>query len=165
MVIKEIWKTIPKFNNYECSNLGRIRNKNGRILSSGKSLNKGYKRVTLRKIHKGKQYYYELHRLIALTFLGKCPKGKEVRHLDGNPLNNAIKNLKYGTRSENINDRWIHGEDLSKTFSKKLDRNKVKEIKILIESKKYKQKEIAKKYNVSNTTISAIKYGNIWKNR
>jgi hypothetical protein len=161
--MKEIWKNIPNFNNYEASNLGRIRNKNGRILSTGKSLEKGgYKRVTLRKRYKGKQYSHAVHRLIILTFKGKCPVGKEVRHLDGNPLNNKIKNLVYGTRSENINDRWIHGEDVAETYATKLCRKDANDIRKLIKTKKYKQREIAKIYNVSDTTICAIKYGVIW---
>ena len=42
------------------------------------------------------------HRLVAATFLGTIPKGKEVNHKDGNKNNNVPENLDYMTRSENL---------------------------------------------------------------
>ena len=42
------------------------------------------------------------HRLIAQTFIGKIPKGKEVNHKDGDKHNNHPSNLEYMTRSENL---------------------------------------------------------------
>jgi hypothetical protein len=44
-----------------------------------------------------------------LAFVGPYPEGMEIRHLDGNPENNALENLKYGTRSQNIQDQIRHG--------------------------------------------------------
>jgi hypothetical protein len=41
------------------------------------------------------------HRLIAQTFLGPIPKGKEVNHVDGDKHNNHPSNLNYMTHSEN----------------------------------------------------------------
>ena len=43
------------------------------------------------------------------AFVGPCPEGQEVRHLDGDPTNNAINNLAYGTGSENKRDMYLHG--------------------------------------------------------
>jgi len=37
-----------------------------------------------------------------LAFVGVCPDRCEVLHLDHNPANNALTNLKYGTRGENV---------------------------------------------------------------
>jgi hypothetical protein len=47
--------------------------------------------------------------LVALAFLGPCPDGQEVRHLDGDPLNNRVDNLEYGSRTENILDVYRIG--------------------------------------------------------
>lgn|SRR5690625_1487415 len=59
----------------------------------------------------GKRKTTQIHRLVAGAFLGPRPDGMEVRHLDGNPQNNRLGNLAYGTRSENRIDRVRHGVD------------------------------------------------------
>lgn len=43
------------------------------------------------------------------AFAGPCPEGLEVRHLDGDPANNRLTNLCYGTHSENVQDSLRHG--------------------------------------------------------
>ncbi len=43
-----------------------------------------------------------VHRVVAQTFIGKIPKGKEINHLDGDKHNNNINNLEIVTRQENI---------------------------------------------------------------
>lgn len=50
-----------------------------------------------------------VHRLMADAFHGLRPEGLEVRHLDGNPRNNVIGNLRYGTHQENAVDVVDHG--------------------------------------------------------
>lgn len=49
------------------------------------------------------------HHLVLLAFEGKRPDGMdEIRHLDGNKLNNDLSNLAYGTTKQNAADRKIH---------------------------------------------------------
>ncbi|MCK9569061.1 HNH endonuclease [Candidatus Pacearchaeota archaeon] len=50
-----------------------------------------------------------VHHLILETFTGSRPKDQECRHLDGNPANNTIENLCWGTRKENYEDSVQHG--------------------------------------------------------
>lgn len=50
-----------------------------------------------------------VHSLVAEAFLGPRPEGQEVRHLDGNGMNNDVSNLVYGTRQQNQRDRVEHG--------------------------------------------------------
>lgn len=66
-----------------------------------------YHRVSLSK--KGVSAAKLVHRLVAFAFLGAPTQGQEVRHLDGNPDNNAASNLAWGTRSENMMDAVRHG--------------------------------------------------------
>jgi hypothetical protein len=46
-----------------------------------------------------------LHDLVTTAFIGPKPKGLEVLHWDDDPNNNAITNLRYGTRAENKADQ------------------------------------------------------------
>ncbi len=50
-----------------------------------------------------------VHRLVAEAWIGPRPDGKQVRHVDGDPSNNAPWNLRYGTPSENAIDKVRHG--------------------------------------------------------
>lgn len=50
-----------------------------------------------------------LHKLITSAFFGPRPEGLVVRHLDGDPTNNSLDNLRYGTPSENNFDTVRHG--------------------------------------------------------
>lgn len=50
-----------------------------------------------------------VHVLVPEAFRGPCPKRHEARHLDGNPSNNHLDNLLWGTRKENCADTRRHG--------------------------------------------------------
>lgn len=104
---------------YEISDAGRVkslarvdaRGRNRlkeRFLSPSEGVG-GYLRVNLRK--GGRQTKKLVHRLVLEAFVGPCPPGKECRHMDGNPKNSRVENLKWGTKSENALDRTIHGTD------------------------------------------------------
>ena len=69
----------------------------------------GYPSVRLTPMF-GRRKRLKVHALVATAFLGARPSpAHEVRHLDGNPLNNAAENLAWGTRAENAADRERHG--------------------------------------------------------
>lgn len=101
------WKEIPGLEGrYEASNTGLIRNAwRGNVL---KPFNiKGYDSVCTWDSERYKHKRHGVHRLVAAAFLG--PSEMQIRHLDGNPLNNKICNLAYGTAKENSMDRHKHG--------------------------------------------------------
>ena len=64
----------------------------------------GHLRVDLRAA--GQKYTYGVHQIVARTWHGT--DGDLVRHLDGDPANNAAGNLKHGTHRENAFDRVGH---------------------------------------------------------
>lgn len=70
----------------------------------------GYHRVALS--HDGHRRSVFVHKLVLITFFGPCPAGMECRHIDGNPANNHKDNLAWGTRSENSQDKIMHGTDM-----------------------------------------------------
>lgn len=106
----ETWAPIPGYGGrWEASTEGQVRSIPRRRTKGGvlkQYVNKrGYLALTLgRETH-------EVHRLIALTFVGPRPEGQEVRHVNGDPLNCRSSNLAYGTRSENALDKRAHGTD------------------------------------------------------
>lgn len=51
-----------------------------------------------------------VHRIVCATWHGAPPfEAAQVRHLDGNPVNNQAHNLAWGTAAENAADRLRHG--------------------------------------------------------
>lgn len=82
------------------SNLGRVKNKHGRILKPEYS-NKGYACVILRK--NGNNYKFRVHRLVADLFIPNPENKSEVNHKDENKSNNEVSNLEWCTRKENMN--------------------------------------------------------------
>ena len=103
----EIYKKIIGYENYEVSNLGYVRNINtGKIIKS--RLDKdGYYIIDLSNNNKRKTF--QLHRLIALAFLPNPQNKSVVDHIDNNPLNNNVNNLRWASPSENQ-----HNSKLSK---------------------------------------------------
>lgn len=68
----------------------------------------GHLQVTLRR---GKVKRSHLVHVLVLSAFGclRPEESIECRHLDGNPSNNVVSNLKWGSRSENMLDRIAHG--------------------------------------------------------
>ena len=60
----------------------------------------GYASVTL--WHKGKGKQVLIHKIIALSFLPNPNNFPEVDHIDCNPLNNDLSNLKWISREDNL---------------------------------------------------------------
>jgi len=95
------WKTIPTYSSYEISNYGQVRRigSNKNLSASTKKGKHPYQRVHLCK--DGKAKYLLVHRLVLEAFVGPCPPGYQCLHLDNNPRNNRLDNLKWGTPKEN----------------------------------------------------------------
>ena len=99
---------------------------------------------------------------MADSFLVKKSEGLIIRHLDNNPQNNRVDNLKWGTYLENENDKIENGTWNTRNGGAKLTSKQVIEIRELIESGE-KHESLAKIYNVSRPTITRIANKKIWK--
>lgn len=122
----ETWKDIPGYERiYEASNLGRVRthiNKTTRTKKHGvrkwkqrvlkqKTDKNGYKRVTLWKDNKSKDFL--VHRLVALAFIPLVDGKDCINHVDGNPSNNNVENIEWCNHKENLMHAYKTG--LNKT--------------------------------------------------
>ncbi len=108
----ETFVKIDGFEEYEVSNLGKVRNmKNGRILKP--YLNQsGYLRHCLCENNKRK--YLFLHKIIATAFIDNPEEKPCVNHIDENKLNNDLSNLEWCTVKENN----IHGTRMKRIAEK-----------------------------------------------
>lgn len=147
----EIWKQIVLENidmegkTYFVSNLGRFKNSSGIIMDNYKVNENGYIKVYV--YNKS----YSLHRLIALSFIENIENKEQVNHIDGNKLNNSVKNLEWVTNSENQIHKFKTGLGNSctvKIVQYDLEMNKIKEFSSIVEA--------AKALNIGKTNISGV---------
>ena len=88
---------------------GRVRRYKGKVLRTTPKQRGGYPVVCLYSQDKGQTRH--IHALVAEAFIGPRPEGMEVCHGDGDPANNRLDNLRYGTSRENKLDTVRHGTD------------------------------------------------------
>ncbi len=114
-------KLIPGYPGYEADAMGRVysvAHGNGRELRGKPNPQSGY--VYVRMMTESTRKSVRLSCLIAKLFLGDAPSpAHQVRHLNGNKLNNAATNLKWGTAKENAEDRDRHGTTVKGELSHK----------------------------------------------
>ena len=109
--MKEEYRSIDGHPGYEVSNYGNIksykRDPNGVIRKPGRH-NKGYLKIGF--YEKGKYINYFIHRLVLSTFIGPPPADRpQTRHLDGDPTNNKLSNLRWASQAENEDDKRYVG--------------------------------------------------------
>lgn len=108
--ITEEWKPVVGFGDlYEVSNLGNVRSiqfhGKPKIKALTQSTNKyGYKFVKLRDWYNNIAGSYPVHRLVALAFIPNPENKPQVDHIDTNPSNNTVTNLRWVTSLENQNN-------------------------------------------------------------
>ena len=129
--MKEVWRPVPGWETlYEVSDLGRVRSLDRVVRQRSRSGNwidqpyyakvlkqsatggrvKGsrYSCVALAKDNKTKTAY--VHHMVAEAFIGPRPDGAEVNHKDCDKTNNAVDNLEYVSRDENIAHALANGK-------------------------------------------------------
>lgn len=162
--MQELWQDIPgREGHYQASTLGRIRSLDrfvpgvngskrlikGRVLRPGRYDKCGHVSVVLGRGENGKP----VHQLVAATFLGECPLNQEVLHINGDPADNRLENLRYGTRTDNILDVYRQGKAWRKLTAE--DVKNIRREKALGCS----AKELAARYCVSESHIYTVVKG------
>ncbi len=148
----EIWKDVPGYEGqYRVSDAGNVMSYRQR--AEGRLLRPGRMPVGHMSVALGRGNSQCVHKLVLLAFVGPPPPKHECRHLNGNPSDNRLANLRWGTRSENIRDKTLHDQCKLKVAD-------IRTIRKALETVRHgQQRELAKAYGVSEGTISAIKTG------
>lgn len=155
---------------YSVSSMGRVRRevsaangaRVGRILKGhvGKI---GYPVVQLKDGTRLKTA--TVHRLVAEAFIGACPKGWEVNHINGVKTDPRVENLEYVTSSGNRRHAYDSGLTPSgmRHHWATLSDDDVREIRTLRATTRMSPREIAERFGVSPQTVSRIASRSTWR--
>ena len=100
--MSETWKPVPGHGGYLVSDRGRVRGPSGAVLKPDTN-GHGYLYIAI----SGRKQ--RVHRLLLTTFVRPPKPGEVTRHLNGNPADNRLENLAWGTQAENMQDSVRHG--------------------------------------------------------
>lgn len=160
---EEIWKPYPKDPRYTVSNHGRVIGRKENMMKPY-VCPKGYKRLGL--CDAGKRKYEFVHRMVLSAFVGNSDL--HVDHIDGNPSNNNVTNLRYVTPKENCANNMVLGT-VNRGESHgmaKLTAAQVTEIRskfVRIHAHKSNANDLAKEYGVSVGAILNLINRKSWK--
>ena len=152
---------------YEVSDMGRVRSLprlvrrgrgtqfvRGRILEQIRGCG-GYLCVNLYKAGIG--HSARVHSLVLEAFNSPRPDGMGCRHLDGNPENNKLANLRWGTQRENREDCVAHGRT-----TRKLSASDVRLVRAR-HAGGATIRQLAQEHEVDRATISNVLHGRCYR--
>ena len=126
----------------------------GMLVQKPMRVHDGYYRVNLRDGNTpAKICPVPVHKLVLETFVGPRPDGYVCRHLNGNPLDNRLDNICWGTPKENAQDSIKHGTAVclrhgEQSVASKLSNEDIKAIRELYEAG-HLRSELATMYHIS----------------
>ena len=164
--MEEEWRDMSGWKErYKVSNHGKVYSKLYNKIMSPCKAHDGYHRLTLMRNYKQKTML--VHRLVLIAFVGDPPTKKHhANHKDGNKDNNNINNLEWVTPKEN--QRHAYDTGLNSGLSGEENNNAKLKLSEVVQIRKmlainYQQKDLAKKFNISQSWVSMIKLGKAWK--
>lgn len=172
----ERWLPIEDFEGYEVSDHGRVRSWWGHTCGprvrlaepkltagSGGSESSPYLRITISA--NGRKHTRRIHQCVLTAFVGPRPRGKWGLHGDGNPLNNRLSNLRWGTPKDNAADRTVHGRTMfgRSNHKARLSAEAVTAIRAAHRAGAASQVSLAQAHGVSQAAISALILRKTWR--
>ena len=159
----EIWKAVVGYEGmYEVSDLGRVRNRRGRILRLHENTH-GYLSVGIYSLGGSARRTRMIHTLVLEAFVGPRPDNMEACHGTGGRHDNSLGNLRWGTKVENMADKHRDG---TMPFGEingnaRLTTKEVLEIRNLAgEGRSFRS--LAQQYEVTKRTISLVVRRKTW---
>ena len=167
----EEWRPVRGYEDlYLVSNLGRMK----RLTVYGHPVNRilkrrlnilGYVIVSLSK--NNKEHGRFVHLLMTEAFWGPKPTHLQCAHLDGDPGNCRLTNIKWVTPKENNAHKKLHGTNNNgeRHCLSKLTDTQAMQIINLFKANPIRgtQSKLAKKFGVSGSCIYSLVKGHTWK--
>ena len=144
----EIWKDINSYNNYQVSNLGRIKSKE-RYVNTAYGAKRKIKEKILKPILDSRGYYViclynkngkstpkTIHRLVGNAYIENINDYPIINHINGIKTDNRVENLEWCTQSHNVKEAYRLGlekpqlTNLGKFGNKNKKSRKIKQIDI-----------------------------------
>lgn len=167
-------KQIPGFSNYSVTKDGRVWSKK-RPRAKGGWISfwidrDGYSNTVL--YQNGIRKIKRVHHLVLETYVGPRPLENVCRHKDGNPMNNHLTNLCWGTSKENTQDSLQHGtarclnQNGEKNATSRLTENQVRLIFHAYHDGAYTQQELADYFGIARSLVGLVcqkkRWGHLW---
>ena len=174
----ELWDTNERWlpvvgyeGRYDVSDRGRVRSywhgnswwpTPQNVVSMHQEDRSGYQCVLLRSA--GVSRGVRVHRLVLESFVGLRPVGQVGRHLNGDPSDNRLENLCWGTPQENADDTIRHGRSPRgrRHFNARLTEDDVRTIRARRAKGEYAA-TIAADYDISAEHVCGIANGKVWR--
>ena len=157
-----MWKKCKINNSYMVSTDGMVKRvETDRILKQ--KLDKdNYLSINMSMGGRGNTRQVFVHRLVAEAFIPNPENKPLVKHIDGNPINNCVENLKWVTPKENVEHSIKIGlknnDHGSLSCNSKLSPNEISYCRKMYQprSKLYGCRALAKRFGVSKSTMSYV---------
>lgn len=164
----EEWRRLPDAPDYEISDLGRVRSWKRtakgdpppRIITPKMLNTYGHKFFESWDHRKRKKH--SIHRTVLTIFVCPPEEGQIVRHINGDPGDNRLANLQWGSWQDNSDDRVDHGNSCrgEENVRSKLTERDVELIGRL--SEYMTSAQMAEVFRVSSAAIVAATSGRTW---
>ena len=151
---QEIWLPIPRYPLYEASTFGNIKstrkNKILRFFKRDTRKKDGPKKPQCCTIGIRNEYgvcTFSVHYLVMSAFRPNTIPGLTIDHIDRNPFNNRLNNLRWATKKEqNDNTSGKRRKEIKKILPRELH-------KIFLRTKQETVADIAKEYSISRSDL------------
>lgn len=174
----EYWRPVAGYEGqYSVSSRGRVRSE-PRIVCCAHGVARSMPGKILKAIPDGLGYTQvvlsdefsykrkeRIHVLVLLAFVGRRPRGMHGRHKNGNGADNRRTNLVWGTRKSNEADKILHGRTNRgmRHGMARLSDSDVRDIRQRHAARNDTQRDLAREYLISQTVVSDIASGKLWK--